>query len=235
VLYARYDKYNPELRRRSMPVISLVIFLLVSLFFIVLVQIHLFEIAFTKLGLTPETTLLLVFGTLVGSGINLRLFELNTKQTGHLVELPNQKPIWELFQPVKEGKMIVAVNVGGCIIPVGLCIYFISLQLINPISLLIALSAVTLLSYQSSRVIPHLGIGMPLLIAPLLAALLALILDPDHAAQLAYVSGVLGVLIGADILRINEISNLGSPIASIGGAGTFDGIFLTGIIAVLLA
>jgi uncharacterized membrane protein len=127
--------------------------------------------------------------------------------------------------------MIVAVNVGGCLIPVGLCLYFISQQLLEPINLLISLSAITLLSYQCSRTIPNVGVGMPLFIAPLFAAMLALILDPDHAAQLAYISGVLGVLIGADILRINDIA----PVASIGGAGTFDGIFLTGIIAVLLA
>jgi hypothetical protein len=31
------------------------------------------------------------------------------------------------------------------------------------------------------------------------------------------------------------VQGLGAPIASIGGAGTFDGIFLTGILAVLIA
>ena len=45
----------------------------------------------------------------------------------------------------------------------------------------------------------------------------------------------LGVLIGADLMRMKDIRRIGTPIASIGGAGTFDGIFLTGIIAVLLA
>jgi uncharacterized membrane protein len=131
--------------------------------------------------------------------------------------------------------MIVAVNVGGCLIPVGLCFYFISQQLLDPITLLIALLAITFLSYQCSRIIASVGVGMPLFIAPLFSALLALILDPDHAAQLTYISGVLGVLIGADILRINDIGELNAPVVSIGGAGTFDGIFLTGIIAVLLA
>ena len=36
-------------------------------------------------------------------------------------------------------------------------------------------------------------------------------------------------------MNLGQIQGLGAPIASIGGAGTFDGIFLTGIIAVLLA
>ena len=51
---------------------------------------------------------------------------------------------------------------------------------------------------------------------------------------LAYICGVLGVLIGADLLNLNKIKKLGAPTASIGGAGTFDGIFLTGVLAVLL-
>jgi uncharacterized membrane protein len=45
----------------------------------------------------------------------------------------------------------------------------------------------------------------------------------------------LGTLIGADILNLPKVQGLAVPVASIGGAGTFDGIFLTGIIAVLLA
>jgi uncharacterized membrane protein len=95
--------------------------------------------------------------------------------------------------------------------------------------------AVTALSYKFSRLIPGLGVGMPIFLAPFASALLALILDPEHAAQLAYISGVFGVLIGADMLRINSIADLGTPVAAIGGAGTFDGIFMTGIIAALLA
>jgi uncharacterized membrane protein len=49
------------------------------------------------------------------------------------------------------------------------------------------------------------------------------------------VGGTMGTLIGADILNLDKISSLGAPVASIGGAGTFDGIFLTGILAVLVA
>jgi len=51
---------------------------------------------------------------------------------------------------------------------------------------------------------------------------------------IAYVSGVLGTLIGADLTNLNRIADLGAPVASM-GAGTFDGVFLIGIVAVLLA
>jgi uncharacterized membrane protein len=48
---------------------------------------------------------------------------------------------------------------------------------------------------------------------------------------------VLGLflLIGADLFNLGQIQGLGALVASIGGAGTFDGIFITGILAVLLA
>lgn len=218
-----------------MPAITLLIFLLMSLLLTAMIQVHIFEIAFAKLGLTPEATLMVLVGTLIGSGINLPITKIETQESGHLVEEPGQKPIWELFQPAREGSTVIAVNVGGCIIPVGLCLYFITLQLIAPIVLSIALLMIAGLSYALSKPIPGVGIGMPLFIAPLASAVIAITLDPAHAAHLAYISGVLGVLIGADILRLKEVGNLGVPVASIGGAGTFDGIFLTGIIASLLA
>ena len=58
--------------------------------------------------------------------------------------------------------------------------------------------------------------------------------DPVQAPSLAFVGGTLGVLVGADLLRLKDIGRLGEPVASIGGAGSFDGIFVTGIVAVLL-
>jgi len=218
-----------------MPVISVGIFLLIVLLFIAMLQVEFLEIAFAKLGLTPESTLLLIIGTLIGSGINLPVYKTRTKATGHFVQLPGKPPVWELFKPAREGYTVIAVNIGGCIIPVGLCIYFFMQQTLEPLKLLLAILAISTLSYKFSRSIPGIGVAMPILIPPLVAAVLALMLDPAHAAQFAYISGVLGVLLGADIFRLKEIFTLGAPVASIGGAGTFDGIFLTGIIAALLA
>lgn len=218
-----------------MPVLSIMLFLLISVLMMAMIQIHVFEIAFAKLGLTPEATLLILLGTLFGSGINVPVFKLKTHESGRLVMALGRKPVWELFQPARPGSTVIAVNIGGCVIPVGLCLYFISLQILEPINLGLALLAIIGLSYKLSRPIPGVGFGMPLFIAPLASAFLALILEPIHAAHLAYISGVLGVLVGADMLHLNKVGHLGVPVASIGGAGTFDGIFLTGIIAALLA
>ena len=63
---------------------------------------------------------------------------------------------------------------------------------------------------------------------------MALILSWRRAPPLAYIAGSLGTLIGADLLNLDKVQGLGAPVASIGGAGTFDGVFLSGILAVLL-
>jgi len=42
-------------------------------------------------------------------------------------------------------------------------------------------------------------------------------------------------LIGADLLNLGKLQGLGAPVVSIEQLGTFDAVFLTGIVAVLLA
>ena len=134
-----------------------------------------------------------------------------------------------------QGKTIIAVNAGGCLIPVMFSYYLIHNNPLDPIKVVTGIAIVTFISRWVSRPVPGVGIGMPIFIAPIAAAITAIGLDPDQSAPLAYICGTLGVLIGADLLRLKDIRKMGVPIASIGGAGTFDGIFITGIVAVLLA
>jgi uncharacterized membrane protein len=61
------------------------------------------------------------------------------------------------------------------------------------------------------------------------------IFAPGDAAPVAYVAGVAGPLIGADLLHLSEIEESAVGMASIGGAGTFDCIVLSGIVAAYLA
>ncbi|MDH4154239.1 MAG: DUF1614 domain-containing protein [Nitrospira sp.] len=67
------------------------------------------------------------------------------------------------------------------------------------------------------------------------ATLSALLFVPDLAPPVAFVASVLGPLIGADLLHLRDIEKITTGIASIGGAGTFDGIVLSGIVAAYLA
>jgi uncharacterized membrane protein len=83
--------------------------------------------------------------------------------------------------------------------------------------------------------VPGIGIAVPIFVPPLITTAAAVLLSREYAAPLAYIAGSLGTLIGGDLLNLGKIQGLGAPVASIGGAGTFDGIFFTGILAVLLA
>ena len=93
----------------------------------------------------------------------------------------------------------------------------------------------TIINYAVNHPIHSISISIPIFITPVYATLIAVIINPEFSAPLAYICGSLGVLLGADILRLHTIKRMGLAVASIGGAGTFDGIFITGIIAVLLA
>jgi uncharacterized membrane protein len=134
---------------------------------------------------------------------------------------------------------VIAVNVGGCLIPVALAIYETAHLLtagLRPISgLFLAIFINTMVCYWLAKPIEGIGIAMPGLFPALLAAVSALLLVPDHAPPVAFVAGVLGPLIGADLLHLRDIEKITTGIASIGGAGTFDGIVLSGIVAAYLA
>jgi uncharacterized membrane protein len=214
----------------------LLLFLALGVFLVTVIQLQLLSIAFQKLGLSPHGALLLMLGTLLGSGINIPVARVATT-----ADFPPDSPIprrdrfWPPADFSRTGQTIIAVNLGGCLIPVGIALYLVIRHLVNPLDLLPALLVVTTASYVFSRPVPGIGIAMPALLAPLITVVTALILAPENAAPLAFSSGVLGVLLGVDILHLREIRHMGVRIASIGGAGTFDGVFLTGIIAVLLA
>lgn len=217
-----------------MPPRYLLLLLFISVFLITIIQLEVLSIAFQKLGLSPRAALLLMLGALLGSGINIPLTSITSTPTPPPQEVPRWGRIWRPAAPHPTGRTTIAVNLGGCIIPAGLALYLLLRGLVNPFDLLLALLVVTTVSYAFSRPISGVGIGMPVFLAPLVTVVAALILEPENAAPLAFSSGVLGVLLGADILRLGDIRRMGVPLAAIGGAGTFDGVFLTGIIAVLL-
>lgn len=215
------------------PLRLLVLLLLFGLL-MTFVQVGLLAIAFEKLGLSPESGLVLLLCALFGSLINLPVARIpaETPEGG-------PPPPWPGLlrgpQLPFTGTTLIAVNVGGCVIPVLFSLHLVRQIDLSPSELLLAIAAVTGVAYGFSRPVPRLGVAMPVFVAPLTAALAAVLIDVEHSAALAYISGTLGVLIGADLLRLPDIRKLGTPIASIGGAGTFDGIFITGIVAALLA
>jgi len=214
---------------------QLIGFVLVLALLLTFIQVGILTVAFGKLGLSSHSAFVLLFASLFGSAVNLPLMKVDAERPP-LESIPEQlrgmmEQVFRKFQ----GKTIIAVNAGGCLIPLLFSYYLVQYNQIDPIKVVMATLIVTIVSRLASRPVPGIGIGMPVFIAPITAAITAIGIDPDQSAPLAYICGTLGVLIGADLLRLKDIRKMGVPIASIGGAGTFDGIFITGIVAVLLA
>ena len=212
----------------------LLLFVMALLLLLAVVHVGVISITFSKLGLTRESAFVLLFFSLFGSLINVPLFTIKSLKPIKVRDIP----LAGLLRPYlshQSGRTLIAVNVGGCLIPVFFSAYLFFTQPLMLHEVLLGIALVTLVSYTFSFPVPGTGIGMPMLIAPVTAAIIAMLLNSEYSAPLAYISGTMGVLIGADVLNFRHIAHMGAMIASIGGAGTFDGIFMTGILAVLLA
>jgi uncharacterized membrane protein len=189
--------------------------------------------AFEQMGLDPFVVFGLFAACLIGSYINIPVHRMRNEAVmidqvvaffGMRFRIPT----------MSRRETVIAVNVGGAIIPCLLAFYLLAVTSYR-FQALIGIAIVAGVSKRLARPVPGLGIAMPAFIPPLTAALMGLMLAPAQGPMVAYISGTFGVLIGADLLNLKNLAALRAPVVSIGGAGTFDGIFLTGIIAVLLA
>ena len=194
-------------------------------------------VAFREVGFNAATTALILVGTFLGSYINIPLVKLITN-------VPLVKEEYVDFFGMRyriprleygESTTVLAVNVGGALIPTAVSIYllFKAPQLLE--YSLLGVLIVAIVTHLVARPVKGVGIQTPAFVSPITAAVVAFILSPHSPVIVAYVAGVLGTLIGADLSNLKAIPKLGAPMASIGGAGSFDGVFLSGIIAVLLA
>jgi uncharacterized membrane protein len=194
--------------------------------------------AFRKVGFNAATTALILVGTFLGSYINIPLAKLKTTVPVIKEEYVNFFGIHYRIPQLEYGESttVLAVNVGGALIPTAVSIYLLFKAQAPVVEYsLLGVVIVAIVTHLIARPVKGVGIETPAFVAPITAAVVALILSPSSAVIVAYVAGVLGTLIGADLSNLNAIPKLGAPMASIGGAGTFDGVFLSGIIAVLLA
>ena len=198
-----------------------------------------FVTALAKLGLGPTSSVLVALGIFLGGAFNVPVARI---QQTELVEYRPTKLLGLgrlLARPVqRQTYTIIAVNVGGCLIPTALAGYQIGrLALHTPTTLLAVAAALVLnvaLCYFIATPVPEKGIVMQPLVPAGAAALSGLLLAPAWAPPVAFTAGVLGPLIGADLLHLGDITEIGTGMASIGGAGTFDGVVLSGLVATLL-
>jgi uncharacterized membrane protein len=210
--------------------------LLVAAFIIllVLIQLRLLRYAYLSLGVSPGAAMLLLLGSLIGSYFNIPIAELPAEHvmSNQVIDFFGMQYAVPVVQ--RWPGTVIAVNVGGAVIPTAMSLY-----LLSKFDLwakgAIAIVAVAIIIHWLANPVPGLGIAVPIFVPAITTAIIALLLSREQAGPLAYIAGGLGTLIGADLTNLDKVRGLGAPVASIGGAGTFDGIFLTGIIAVLLA
>ena len=195
---------------------------------LLLVFLNVITISFAKLGLSPESAVALLLAALIGSIVNIPLYR-------HHIAYEQPQPFYSRFLfylPPRVTNQVIAINVGGAIIPVGFALYLLPRAPLVPT--LIATTVVAIVTRLVARPVAGVGIIMPVWISPLISAGLAFLLARDNPAPVAYISGVVGTLIGADLLNWPNFKKLGSHLISIGGAGVFDGIFLSGMVAALI-
>lgn len=206
------------------------------LFFVVLalIEFGVLKYAYERIGIPPRYVLAILLLSLLGSAINIPVAELPPEEvvSGGWVDFYGVRYVVPVVH--QWPATIVAVNLGGALIPVILSLY---LLIKNKAYLrgTLAVAVVAFVTHLLARPIHGLGISLPIFVPPIVAAFTAMALGWRQAAPLAYIAGSLGTLIGADLLNLDKIQGLGAPVASIGGAGTFDGVFLAGIVAVLLS
>ena len=202
--------------------------------------VHAMLAALAKLGLSPPLAFVILIGIVIGSSVNIpiRRFPRNEEISVDPFMMFGFSRLFSLRPQVRR-YVILAVNLGGCVIPAALAIYECVLVAQRGVAAVMVLLIVTLTTifvcFRMARPIPGIGITMPALIPPLIAASLSLLLISDFAPPVAFAAGVLGPLLGADLLHLKEVVKMAPAIASIGGAGTFDGIVLSGLVATLLA
>jgi|SRR5580704_18805906 uncharacterized membrane protein len=212
----------------------LLILFVVFLVVLVLVQLGILEYAYAKIGIQPRYVFLLLLLSLLGSYVNIPVAQMPPKQVVSQQVVSDWGVQYVVPQMEEWPETIIAVNVGGALIPTILSIYLLFKNRLL-IQSMFGVAIVAAIVHMLAHPVTGVGIAMPPLIPPLLAAGVALFLSRQAAPALAYISGSLGTLIGADLLNLGNIQSLHAPVLSIGGAGTFDGVFLTGILAVLLA
>jgi len=199
-----------------------------------LVELGLLRYAYERMGIPPRYVLGVLLLSLLGSAVNIPVARLPAERmvADEYVDVFGMRYVVPAIQ--QSPGTIIAVNVGGALVPVILSIYLLRKNRFL-IRAILATAVVTAVVHAYAQPVRGLGISVPTFIPPIVAALAAMIFGWRQAPPLAYIAGSLGTLIGADLMNLGKVQGLGAPIASIGGAGTFDGIFVTGIIAVLLS
>jgi len=203
------------------------------------------QFALEQLALSPGGAVAVMIGIFFGAVVNLPVYRIERDTEQPYLE----SPLWQysmLFPRYADRPRatVVAVNVGGCVIPAGLVLWQIA-RLVGhgdptPLTALVVASAVNIfVCYRVARPVHGMGIVMPGFASPAAAiGVTCMLLVPSEyaawRAPVAFSAGVIGPLVGADLLHLKDLTRVSAGMMSIGGAGTFDGIVLSGVSAAFI-
>src|SRR5579875_2280832 len=217
----------------TLPFVGLLALLLLTL--AIVLQVGILDYVYRRLGLDRGWVLGVLAASILGSSINVPIARLRSRRPLWPAQVVSVFGLRYVVPPVWIPQVtVITVNVGGAIVPTALAAYLVVHDHLGTGTIL-ATAVVALGVYLVARPVQGLGIVVPGLLPPLLAAAMAFLVGDSPIPAVAYVAGVIGSMLGADLLHLPRLRDLGAPMASIGGAGTFDGIFLSGIVAVLIA
>ena len=212
------------------------VLLLLAVAVVVLAEVHAVGYAFTRTGLSPAWAVVVLVSSLAGSMVDVPVGRLRpgTPRLQYW-SVPLLDRSFLVPVTVRRPGVDVAVNVGGAVVPALVSAYLLA-RLSLWLTGVLAVAAVALVVHLAARPVRGEGIAVPMFLPAVAATVAAVLLRPDAGTPaLAYVAGTLGTLVGGDLTHLRSVRELGARSVSIGGAGTFDGIFLSGVLAVLLA
>ncbi len=187
------------------PLFVYLAFVALYIIVIALIEIGIVHYAAEQLGMERRRVFLLLMLCLIGSYINIPIAHLPPEkvESGKIVTIfgvPYVVPVVHEWPST-----VLAVNIGGAVIPTGLACYLILKNRLYYQSI-IGIIAVSLIAYAFSHPVHGVGISIPILIPPMAAVLVATLFSPKRAAPLAYISGTLGTLIGADLCNLGAVA-----------------------------
>ncbi|MEM1626728.1 MAG: DUF1614 domain-containing protein [Sulfolobaceae archaeon] len=221
-------------RRILLPIYILLGFLLA------IISIDYFKNVFENAGYPHELSIilsvLLPFLSLLTSPINIIIKKIPRKDILEQVDVIYFFGIPFYFPRIKivDDFTIIAINIGGAIVPLLVSFLLLStFKEFNLLKILVIIILSTIFSNKTSKVIAGLGVIANPYLSPILNGTLSFILFQQQLSLIpisTYIATVIGAIVGADLLNLKKIIETRPQLISIGGLGTFDGIYVSGLI-----
>ena len=159
----------------------LLVFALFLIALIVLVEIGLLRYAYKRIGVGRRHMFALLALSFFGSYVNIPVYELSPHPIAPGSELSFGGMSYVIPQVSGWAGTVVAVNLGGAIIPICLSAYLIVKNRLYVRSL-VGIVLLTFCVHVMAYPVPGVGIAVPVLVPPVVAAIVGLLLSRKYAA-----------------------------------------------------